>query len=409
MCGIAGYIVTKPKRVRVSSLQELARQLLLGIENRGRDATGYAYVNAGDKFVHMAKQPVEATDFIKIDGHLLSTQPAEDMPRAMILHTRFATQGTPAKNSNNHPVYSKLTGLCMVHNGWLINEDDLVTDYSLKKDAEVDTETYLRLIEKFYRHGETKTVEHGIQEATKCALGSIACAMVQGRRPDVLWLWRETGELKVVGVDWGYVFASTTSAALNAIYRSCNAIDVTWTEVFSVPENTLYRLTTAGKIDKFDLEAPTWESLPEKHKTKVTVFKSNGKTTVKRSSSRVIAGGWSEGYDGGNYYGNWHYGQNTIHHHADPYGNNPNRQPGGFTVANRGTGAQDNGAASSSDSNGKQAEDQPVEAQEAGVGNGSAGGVGYGADFLPHTRDCICEACKSQRWHDIIAAEGWDD
>ena len=122
MCGIAGYIVTNDGVVRKRKLKTLATSLLLGIAERGKEAAGYAYVHPQSGFVRIAKEGVSAVDFVKIPGHLLSTESHLNMPRAMILHARFATQGSPTKNGNNHPLYTKGSGLCMVHNGWVTHQ-----------------------------------------------------------------------------------------------------------------------------------------------------------------------------------------------------------------------------------------------------------------------------------------------
>ncbi len=273
MCGIAGYFITKPHAVRAEPLQELARNLLRGIESRGRDATGYAYVSKRDGWLRMAKAPVDAGDFLDIPGHLLSKgREVQSMPQSMILHTRHATQGSPEDNRNNHPIYCKQSGLCMVHNGWLIDDDGMIRDHELVKDAEVDTETYLRLIEKYYlldkadRAKEekptpksiTESVEFGITEATREAWGSLACAMIQGGKPETMWLWRDTGAMYFVQVDWGFVFASTDDAVQSALYNSFSALDMSYFEPLEVEDNQLIRLELNGITEVLPLETPEW-------------------------------------------------------------------------------------------------------------------------------------------------------
>ena len=151
MCGIAGYIRTTGHLSSPTRLQQLARSLLLGIETRGHDATGYGYVESGsDKAVCVTKAPIKASEFLAIDGHLLAKRKLKKMPTNLLLHTRSATQGKPENNSNNHPVYSKASGLCLIHNGWAINDEEVKKNFKLDTDAQVDTEVYLKLIEHFY-------------------------------------------------------------------------------------------------------------------------------------------------------------------------------------------------------------------------------------------------------------------
>lgn len=312
MCGIAGYFVQHPDHIRPQAVQALAGNLLRQIESRGRDATGYAFVSRKDnKKTHLCKAPIRASDFLKVEGHLLTKPTVSAMPRSMILHTRYATQGSPMDNRNNHPIYSKESGLCMVHNGWFIDDFATIEQFKLKKDAEVDTETYLRLIEKFYVQGETKTVESGIQQATQNVWGSLACAMVQGGKPEVMWLWRDQGQLSLALTDWGYVFASTKDALLHALYESCRSIDLAWYELLEVPRQTLLVFQEGSSEAKvYDLPAPEWDTAPNNVNTKVVRYSVNGEQVVRRSRGGTTTHrsyifddddyGW-EGYYGGHY------------------------------------------------------------------------------------------------------------
>ena len=238
MCGIAGWFITDPSMVTPDGLWSLSRCLLVGIQSRGRNATGYAYVKENG-YTNFAKSPIEAKEFIKVPGHLLFEQQKE-MPMNMLLHARFATQGEPSNNQNNHPLYSKISGLCMIHNGWFVNDAEVKEQFSLKPDAEVDSEVYLRLIEKFYIEGDVKSIEVAIKEATKCLYGNIACAMIQGGKPNIMYLWRDRGDLVVIQTEFGYVFASTMNILVNAIGCLSTFNLASW-KLFHVPQSTLVK------------------------------------------------------------------------------------------------------------------------------------------------------------------------
>lgn len=257
ICGIAGYFVTDPSLVSNGGLWSMSRCLITGIQSRGRDAAGYAYITPTGR-TNFAKSPVEAKDFIKIPGHLLHELPKQ-MPTNMLLHARYATQGEPKNNQNNHPLYSKISGLCMIHNGWFVNDGEIKEKFSLKPDAEVDTEVYLRLIEKFYIEGDIKTIETSIKEATKCVYGAIACGMIQGGKPNVMWLWRDRGDLYVVQTEWGYVFASTPSILFNAI-GCLSTFDLASLKRFYIPVSTLVKFELGKKPKIFPLEPIEWNN-----------------------------------------------------------------------------------------------------------------------------------------------------
>ena len=254
MCGIAGYICSDDKP-HPKVLYRLARSLIQGIEPRGHDAAGYAYVSKRDQGVFMAKAPVTATKFLESPGHLLSRRKVKAMPDALILHTRAQTKGSANNNENNHPIYSKSTGLCIVHNGWLINDDDLEQQYKLKRDAKVDSEIYLKLIEHYY--SKDKSVEQGVMNATKEALGSIACGMIKAGRPNDLWIWRDDGDLALAKTGFGWVFASTQSALLDVLVKF-GALEIGAVEFYKVqPQSLLHFAMGKPKWDVTELEAAT--------------------------------------------------------------------------------------------------------------------------------------------------------
>jgi len=295
--------VARPHRVRPEAIQQLARNLLDGIESRGRDATGYAYVSLRDGCVYLAKAPVNATEFLKLDGHILTRKGVKRMPRGMILHTRAATQGSPADNKNNHPIYSKASGLCMIHNGWISNDDDLVTTHKLKQDAEVDSEVYLKLIEKSYLKHPNKPVEDSIKLATSQVFGSIACAMIQGGRADTMWLWRDSGQLAVISTDWGWVFASTKNAALGALINASSSFDTPQFELIIPAQGSLFTLTSSGKLSVKTVHGGDWNKMPGHISGRVTRTYINGKLTVSRSRRSGYLGNSSNQYTG--FYGEY--------------------------------------------------------------------------------------------------------
>lgn len=303
MCGIAGYFITDPSMVSAQGLWSLSRCLLTGIQSRGRDAAGYAYIRE-DGNTNFAKSPVEAKDFLKIPGHLLFELPKQ-MPTNLLLHARFATTGEPSNNQNNHPLYSKISGLCMIHNGWFVNDGTVKEQFSLKPDAEVDTEVYLRLIEKFYIEGDVKSIEVAIKEATKCIYGAVACGMVQGGKPNVMWLWRALGDLYAIKTEWGYVFASTNTILFNAI-GCLNVFDLAWYKRFYIPQDTLVKFELDKKPKFVKLEPIELNNNEHSNKVYTTVIDGETKLRRKRSNDEITTysyGNQTGFYNGTNFNG----------------------------------------------------------------------------------------------------------
>lgn len=127
MCGLAGFNLSADENINA---RDLSCELLLGIENRGKHATGVAFFEEGQSWVQKAAMPAN-----KFVTHL---DMGERVTNA-ILHTRWASQGSPSNNANNHPI--DVNGLIGVHNGVIFNDNALFARIGKdKRIAEVDSE-----------------------------------------------------------------------------------------------------------------------------------------------------------------------------------------------------------------------------------------------------------------------------
>ena len=134
MCGIGAFQLKEgdgdPRR--------LAQNLLRGLIVRGRDASGVAWHSDSDGETYIQKH--------NCDGVQLAKSLDKEVGRTAIVHTRYATLGSPHKYENNHPI--DVNGVVGVHNGHINNHDELfkkVRGYDRK--GAVDSEAifaYLR-------------------------------------------------------------------------------------------------------------------------------------------------------------------------------------------------------------------------------------------------------------------------
>lgn len=140
MCGIA-FINTRPGSEL--DVRRCSRALLIDLAARGRDASGVAW-----------KRSDGTTLYRKVLGHpaLLASNLAQpsgtrslDASRAVLVHTRFATIGTPYDSANNHPIIRP--GVAMVHNGSVRNARDLYRMAGAKQRAQVDSDAIAALIQ----------------------------------------------------------------------------------------------------------------------------------------------------------------------------------------------------------------------------------------------------------------------
>lgn len=129
MCGIAAISRGPGSTV---NMRELAHSLLTQIENRGTHASGFAWYGPnGETGVYKQPKP----------GSQLSLAELPRNADTVILHTRYATQGSVNDNRNNHPVVSTDENIALVHNGVISNDWKLRDGLGITKElhGEVDS------------------------------------------------------------------------------------------------------------------------------------------------------------------------------------------------------------------------------------------------------------------------------
>lgn len=225
MCGITGIHFKNPRDKGISQKQfeRLVDELLIGIEPRGRDATGILVVDANG-VPELTKADTAAKTFIRWRGTL------PRRVRTVLGHTRFATQGKPENLDNDHPV---VYGSCYaIHNGHISNDSELFLEHSLERNAEVDSEIIPALFDKY---GLDKA-----HMALQQLEGNMATAVVDPARfPNQLVLAKgNLSPVIYVETKYGLVFASTESALRDAFSKALG-----WT-----PKASEYRAMTWGDL-----------------------------------------------------------------------------------------------------------------------------------------------------------------
>src|SRR5262245_11034455 len=133
MCGVFGFV----GRGGGPDLRVLAR-VAETTERRGPHAFGFAWIDSKGR-LKCYKQTGRITDHL---GLLAMAAGA----RMLVGHCRWATQGDPAENINNHPHPSD--GGWVVHNGQLRDYDGLVGSLGLHPVSACDSEVLGLLIEQ---------------------------------------------------------------------------------------------------------------------------------------------------------------------------------------------------------------------------------------------------------------------
>lgn len=238
MCGIAGI-----KRLGDKPIPEArVKSLLLGLEHRGKDATGIAIKKKNDVYIH--KKPETA-------WQVVSSQPFDDfldkhLPNAdvVLLHTRAATLGSPYKSENNHPITAG-RGV-VTHNGMISNHESLFTQFHMERTAEVDSDVIRAIVD---RNGFEKKPLVADLNALR---GSAAFAALHPDWPDHL-LFGRSGNPLVFCFDPGFLMWASEKHALHAALRPWQQQMGIWFRASAVnagfavmPTDTLWLLGPKG-------------------------------------------------------------------------------------------------------------------------------------------------------------------
>lgn len=250
MCGIAGFSLSDAD-LGIIDAPKLARELLLNIEHRGRDATGAAWYEGEALMVQ--KDAMTASHFVKW----------MDIPqgaRTAILHTRLGTQGSEKDNNNNHPV---VTGTIVgVHNGVVYNDFSLFRDMGMsdQRIAQVDTEAifaaiaYGRQVTEDGKFRLAPTLEGVLKKITGSA--AIAWLEIEGD-PNVLHVARIISSPLVVAStkNGSLVFASTHDAIKDAL----KAVNVEAENYGNVKEGSYFKVDK-GEVVEAESFTPAYTS-----------------------------------------------------------------------------------------------------------------------------------------------------
>lgn len=235
MCGISGFHLydSKERPFTRVQMEKFVDELLLGIESRGRDATGVAAILDDGNF-QLFKRDTEASSFIKTRPKL------PKRPQTVLLHTRYATQGSPKFNKNNHPIV--YDDVIVTHNGHINNDDSIFFDEKLKRNAVVDSEAIAALFAKY-------TIEKAHIPLQKLH-GNLAVAVADRRRPGTLVLAKGVGSPLYVyetkqGVVWASTHATISQACREVFGYSPKSTDIKYAidgDIYYIEDGSMERL-----------------------------------------------------------------------------------------------------------------------------------------------------------------------
>jgi glucosamine--fructose-6-phosphate aminotransferase (isomerizing) len=198
MCGIVGYIGTKPAR-------EIIINGLKRLEYRGYDSAGLALVNGETKIFKCAGRVKDLEEMVNKSSFNGSTGMG---------HTRWATHGEP-NELNAHPQVSYKGNFIVVHNGIIENYSRLKTHLEsrgVKFSSQTDTEVLANLIEHLYLEGDL-TAEQAITMALNRVEGAYGLVIICRQEQDRLFAAKKGSPL-VIGVGDGENFIASDATPI---------------------------------------------------------------------------------------------------------------------------------------------------------------------------------------------------
>ena len=197
MCGIIGYIGTKPV---VPVLLEGLRRM----EYRGYDSAGVALV--GEHGIELRRSAGKLSNL----EHTIENEPVDGLYG--VGHTRWATHGRPTEE-NAHPHRDCTGRIVVVHNGIIENYLELKAELQRQGHefkTETDTEIVAHLVE---REMKTDGLENAVRRALTQMRGMFALVLVSAEDPEKIVAVRN-GPPIVVGLGKDEFFVASDIPAI---------------------------------------------------------------------------------------------------------------------------------------------------------------------------------------------------
>ncbi|MDW7657793.1 MAG: glutamine--fructose-6-phosphate transaminase (isomerizing) [Bacillota bacterium] len=216
MCGIVGYVGSQ------AALPILLGGLT-GLEYRGYDSAGVAFIHQGAIEVCKKKgRLVNLENALAVAG-LLTTPPAahRDEIHIGIGHTRWATHGAPS-DENSHPHVSENGRIAVVHNGIIENYIELrrfLTEQGCRFQSETDTEVVAHLVDHHYTQDCPDDIVTAVRLTLADIEGSYALGVLCADCPERFIAARKDSPLIIGLGDHGNFIASDIPAILGHTRR----------------------------------------------------------------------------------------------------------------------------------------------------------------------------------------------
>lgn len=228
MCGIFGILANE--NVRNSDLRHLA----LHARQRGRDSSGLIYFDDKSYKVRRADYDIK---------NLLGKHRTPHT-KYIMGHSRLITNGS----SNNQPVVRD--GLLLIHNGIVVNDQEIWNSLEIERNFEIDSEVILGItLQHLECSGELTNLPKKILSICQ---GTVSAALVIPKLGKLL-LFSNNGSL-YVGINSRATYFSSERFPLTKL--ACKDIKQIW------QEGVTFDIQVAESIETFDMKAKDRNLIP---------------------------------------------------------------------------------------------------------------------------------------------------
>jgi len=223
MCGIFG-VIAKEKKYNKEELVTILEDVAKLSQVRGKDSSGLAVRFESKKQIDVLKGPVSIDELLKtkeykkLKNDILNE--VKDRTEANVFaalgHARLVTNGSQLEDVNNQPVIKN--GIVGIHNGIIVNEDDLWNRHKdLKREYEIDTEILFALIRKYLSLNHS-TIQSCKQAASE-VFGTVSTAFMPSYQDEFVTFTNNGSLYILTNFDDLFIYASEKNI-LNGLVKS---------------------------------------------------------------------------------------------------------------------------------------------------------------------------------------------
>lgn len=268
MCGIFGVIVKDQSEWGDAFIGEAIGQLARGSESRGKDSAGFAFRDEAAGTIDVLRAPLPITELMRRSefGALLARHAGRGRsgPLAVIGHSRLVTNGSQLKDENNQPVIKD--GLVGVHNGIIVNEDEIWKDAApSQRQYDLDTEALMAVGRAYIRHGAASAA--GAIRMLERVRGTVSTAYFIKDRPDLV-LTTNNGSLYTLGDGRSALLFASEHHILSTVqqrltrHEGVGAMTITAVAPYTGVVVDLRTSCATGFSTALPVSAPTSETIP---------------------------------------------------------------------------------------------------------------------------------------------------